>query len=61
MSIVHGFILILVLCAILMTMNIILFASSLIHHVGALFFAGGRKYRNTDPNSVFYHDRLGVI
>jgi hypothetical protein len=29
--------------------------------VGAHFFAGIRKYGNTDPNSVFNHANLGVI
>jgi hypothetical protein len=36
--------------------------SSMFHVcVGAHFFAGIRKYGNTDPNSVFYHANLGVI
>jgi hypothetical protein len=29
--------------------------------VGAHFFAGIRKYGNTDPNSVFYHAKLEII
>jgi hypothetical protein len=30
-------------------------------YVGAHFFAGTRKYGNTDSNSVFFHARLGII